>query len=50
MTTSVFVDDVRVPERHRSLIPETVKSIAGSFKAIGQQTPITFYWDDDIRV
>ncbi len=45
MTTSVFVNDVRVPERHRSLDPDTVKSIAGSFKDIGQQTPITFYWD-----
>lgn len=47
MTTSVFVNDVRVPERHRSLVPETVKSIADSFRDIGQQTPITFYWADD---
>ena len=50
MTASVFVNDVRVPERHRSLDPLTVKAIAGSFKDIGQQAPITFYWDDDTPV
>ena len=50
MTTSVFVNDVRVPERHRSLVPERVKSIAGSFEDIGQQMPITFYWDGDTPV
>ena len=50
MTTSVFVNDVRVPEQHRSLITHTVKGIAGSFEDIGQQMPITFYWDDDTPV
>ena len=50
MTTSVSVNDVRVPERHRSLDPHTVKGLVDSFIKIGQKTPIDFYWDGNTPV
>lgn len=43
----VFVDDVFIGNRHRSLDSSRVESLAESIKAIGLQTPISVYVDGD---
>lgn len=43
----VFIDDVFIGTRHRSLDSSRVESLAESIKAIGLQTPISVYVDGD---
>jgi ParB-like chromosome segregation protein Spo0J len=45
-TYEIDVDDVICGERHRSLNPETIRSLAESMKVIGLNQPISVWFDD----
>lgn len=46
----VFVDSVRVGERHRTLDRERVATLAESMKVLGLQQPISVWADDEDQV